>query len=119
VFKRILLLIPVIICVSFIVFVLMDLAPGDPVDIIIAGGQLSEDEIVELRAYYNLDKTVFYRYGVYMIRLLQGDLGRGLLSQISVWDLYIARLPNTLALSLGALIIGVSISIPMGIRAAK
>jgi peptide/nickel transport system permease protein len=119
VFKRILLLIPVIICVSFIVFVLMDMAPGDRVDIIIAGGQLSEEEILELRALYNLDRSVLYRFGIYMFRLVQGDLGRGDLSDISVWDLYLSRLPNTLALSAGALIIGVSISIPMGIRAAK
>ena len=54
-----------------------------------------------------------------MFRLAQGDLGLSDVSQTSVWDKYITRLPNTLLLSLAALVIGSAISIPMGINAAR
>jgi peptide/nickel transport system permease protein len=116
--KRILWLIPVIICVSFIVFALMDMAPGTIVDSMITETTTQED-IDELRAKYDLDKPMIYRYGKYMINLVQGNLGVSDVSDANVWNMYISRLPNTLLLSLASLVIGTSISIPLGIRAAK
>ena len=116
--KRLLQLIPVIILVSFTVFALMDLAPGDLVDAMDTSG-LTVEEIAELRRIHNLDRTMFYRYGVYMLNLVRGDLGVSDTTGLSVWNTYLDRLPNTLLLSLGALVIGASISVPMGIRAAK
>ena len=118
VLKRILWLIPVIICVSFIVFALMDLAPGTIIDAMISEATTAED-IAALRAKYDLDKPLIYRYGKYMFRLAQGDLCLSDVSQTSVCDKYITRLPNTLLLSLAALVIGSAISIPMGINAAR
>ncbi|MCL2201628.1 MAG: ABC transporter permease subunit [Oscillospiraceae bacterium] len=118
--KRILLLIPVIIAVSFLVFTLMDLAPGDPIETMLAGGaELSLEDIQALREQFHLDRSVFFRYGIYMLNLLQGDLGVSDVTGIDVWNLFTTRLPYTLVLALGGLIIGAGISIPMGIRAAK
>ena len=118
VLKRVLWLIPVILCVSFIIFALMDAAPGTIVDTMINEASTPE-QIIELRAKYDLDKPVFYRYGKYMVRLVQGDLGVSDVTGTSVWKTYLSRLPATLALSLAALIIGTALSIPLGIRAAK
>ena len=118
VLKRILLLIPVIIFVSFIVFGLMDLAPGTLVDAMISEA-VTEEARAELMAKYDLDKPMVYRYGKYMFNLVQGNLGYADVSEISVWHTYITRLPNTLLLSLAALVIGSAVSIPMGIRAAR
>ena len=115
---RILWLIPVIICVSFIVFTLMELAPGTVVDSMISEAATVED-LAALRAKYDLDKPMIYRYGKYMYKLVQGDLGLSDVSKTSVWNIYITRLPNTLLLSLAALVIGSGVSIPMGIRAAR
>ena len=118
--KRILLLIPVLIAVSLLVFVLMDLAPGDRVATMVAqGAELTEEEVAALRTMFGYDRTVFYRYGLYMIGLLQGNLGVSEVTGIDVWELFLSRLPYTLALSAGALIIGAGVSIPLGIRAAK
>lgn len=116
-----LLLISVILAVSFIVFTLMDLAPGDPVDLIAAGGDMTQEDIAALRADLGLDRPLIVRYGryIYMFRLIQGDLGVSDLTRISGWDTYISRLPYTLALSAGALVIGAGVSIPLGIHAAK
>ena len=118
VLKRILWLIPVILCVSFIVFALMDAAPGTIVDTMISEATTAED-IAALMEKYDLDKPVFYRYAKYMINLVQGDLGTSDLTGIKVWSAYISRLPNTLILSLAALVIGSLLSVPLGIRAAR
>ena len=116
--KRLLLLIPVIIVVSFIVFMLMELTPGDITDFFVTD-EMTADDIQALREYFNLDRSVFYRYGLYMLNLVQGNLGVSDFTRISVWYLFISRLPNTLILSFAALIIGMIIAIPMGIIAAR
>ena len=116
--KRILMLIPVIIAVSFIVFTLMDLAPGDPLDAWDLSNMDLED-IAALRLELGVDDPLMIRYGRYMLRLLQGDLGVGDRSRISVWYTFMTRLPNTLILAVGAFIVGTVISIPLGIFAAR
>ena len=118
VFKRLLWLIPVIVIVSFVVFALMDLAPGDIVNAMAPEGATPE-MLAELRAQLGLDRPLIVRYASYMFGLIQGDLGVADTTGISVWDTYISRLPNTLLLSLGGLVVGASISVPMGIRAAR
>jgi len=116
--KRILWLIPIIILVSFLVYALLDAAPGDIVDTI-RTDSMTKEEIALLRIRYNLDKPMIYRYGLYMFNLFQGDLGLSDFSRVSVWDTYITRLPNTLILALTSLVFGTACSIPLGIFAAK
>ena len=116
--KRILWLIPVIIAVSFIVFSLVEFAPGTVVDYMISGDMTPED-IAMLKAQYNLDRPMLYRYGLYMLDLVQGNLGISTVSKISVAETYMERLPNTLLLALASTVIGVVIAIPLGIRAAR
>ena len=115
--KRLLWLIPVVIAVSFIVYSLFELAPGSIIDTMVSESMTDED-IAELRARYDLDRTMFYRYAKYMLNLVQGDMGESYVSGMSVLHLYLSRLPNTLLLSFSALIIASAIAIPMGIRAA-
>ena len=120
VIKRILLLIPVIVIVSFIVFTLMELTPGTVVDAIVAAAEeMTPEAFQALIEYHNLHRSMFYRFGLYMINLFQGDLGVGDYTRISVWYLFISRLPNTLILSFTALIFGMAIAIPLGIFAAR
>ena len=116
--KRVLWLIPVIICVSLIIFTLLELTPGTVVDSMMSEGMTQEDRAA-LIAKYNLDKPMLYRYGLYMFRLIQGDLGVADRTGLNVWNLFITRLPNTLLLSFTALIIGAAISIPIGVIAAR
>ena len=116
--KRIILLIPVIICVSFIIYGLMDLAPGTVIDQMI-NEKTTPEEVEELRRMYDLDKPMIYRYGKYMLGLLHGDLGKSQLNGMSVWSQFISRFPNTLLLAGVGLVIGLLIAIPLGIFAAK
>ena len=116
--KRLLYLIPVILCVSFIIFALMDLTPGTVVDSMIPSDATPE-LIAAIRAQYDMDKPMIYRYGKYMLNFIQGDLGRSDLSGESIMKMYLTRLPNTIVLALTSIVIAALMAIPMGIRAAR
>ncbi|MBQ8986149.1 MAG: ABC transporter permease subunit [Lachnospiraceae bacterium] len=118
VIKRILQLIPVIIIVSFIVFALMELAPGNAIESRLSG-YVSEEEKEQMIAEYNLDKPMLYRFGLYMVNLVQGDLGKSYTTGANVWDMYMQRLPNTLVLALAGLFVGVVISVPLGVFVSR
>jgi ABC-type dipeptide/oligopeptide/nickel transport system permease component len=111
-------LVPVIIAVAFIVFTLMDLAPGDQLTIMNLEGMIDED-VAALRTSLGLDKPLVIRFAKYMYRLVQGDLGVYESTGLSVWEAFITRLPNTLVLALSSFVIGVIISLPLGIFAAR
>lgn len=115
--KRLLMLIPVILGVVFIIFFIMDIAPGDPV-YMVAGEQATQEELQELRVELGLDGNLATRYVRYVGKMLKGDLGTSYLSKRSVMKTYFERLPNTLRLSLLAMAVAIVISIPLGIIAA-
>ena len=116
--KRLLMLIPVILAVSLIVFVLMNIIPGNPLGRYNLD-DFSEEDIAALRQELGLDDPLLVRYGRYMFRMIQGDLGVSDINGYSVWDSFMSRLPNTLLLALCAFTIGVAIAIPMGVIAAR
>ena len=116
--KRILLIIPVLICVTFIIYALLDLAPGSVVDMMISD-EMTQEDVAVLMAKYDMDKPMIYRYGKFIFGLLQGDLGVSMLSGESVWQVYVSRWPATLKLSLSSLVLGVVLGISLGIFAAK
>lgn len=116
--KRLLFLIPVIICVSFLIFALLDLTPGSVIDSMISNNA-SPEEIAAIKAKFDMDKPMIYRYGKYMINFVQGNLGVSDISGERVIDTYLDRLPATLILALSSITIAAVIAIPLGIRAAK
>ncbi|MFR4781703.1 MAG: hypothetical protein ACLUAR_01475 [Pilosibacter sp.] len=86
--KRLLMMIPVIIGVSFLVFFIMDLAPGDAVDLMAPEGATTE-EFAEIRHDLGLDKPVVLRYADYMIGMLHGDMGVSYVSKTDVFSTYV------------------------------
>ena len=74
VIKRILMMIPVLIGVSFLVFLILAVSPGDPTRMIL-GQQASEEAIVAMREELGLNNNLFVRYFDYMADVLQGDFG--------------------------------------------
>ena len=114
--KRILMLIPVIIGVSLLVFVMLDLAPGNIIDII--GSEMSVEEVAQLTHELGYDRSVFYRYFLYVKGLLHGDLGTSYIYKMDVWSLYMQRLPATLGLAGASVVLAIILSIPLGIKAA-
>jgi len=112
------LLIPVLIGVSFFIFVAINAANGDYVDSLNTE-EMTPAEIAELRAYYGLDKPLIVRYGLYMWNLLHGDLGTSYASGQPVFEMFMSKIGNTLYLSVVATLIGWIVSVPLGIFSAR
>lgn len=116
--KRMLLIIPVVFLVTFTVYFLLDLAPGDAADIM-ATEDMSKEEIEILRESMGLNEPLLKRYFDYMGGVLRGDLGNSIRNGAPVWDQYIARLPTTAKLAFASELVTLAIAIPFGILAAR
>lgn len=117
VFKRLLMLIPTLLAVSFIVYFIVDLAPGDDLDVKY-GSEISKEELDAIREKMGYNDNVVIRYFRYMGRMLRGDLGVSSQSGESVFKLYMNKLPNTARLTLWGIAVSLIIAIPLGILAA-
>lgn len=117
IFKRLLMLIPVLLAVAFIIFGIMDIAAGDPV-YSVASADATEEELDALREEMGLKGSFMERYLKYVWGLMRGDLGVSYVSKQDVMTTYLERLPNTLKLASFAMLIAVGLSIPLGIISA-
>jgi len=116
--KRILLMIPVIIGVSFLIYFIMDLAPGDIVSVTHGETSLTEEQMEELRASYGLNQSVFVRYFNYMEGFVRGDLGTSFITGKPVLESFLQKLPATIKLAVASMFVSLLISIPLGIYSA-
>jgi peptide/nickel transport system permease protein len=114
---RLLATIPVMVVVTVFVFFLLRIAPGDPAAII-AGEDATVEAIGAMRAKLGLDRPVLEQFGLWLLRLVQGDLGVSIFSNLPVTRLIAQRLEPTLALTLSTLIVAVSLAVPIGVLAA-
>lgn len=113
---RVAILIPTLLVIVTLSFFLMRLAPGGPFD---ADAQLEPEILDNLRAAYDLDQPVTTQFGLYLSRLLQGDLGPSIGNKdYSVSELIAIGLPVSIELGLTALLIATAIGAPLGIIAA-
>ncbi|NPV70513.1 MAG: ABC transporter permease [Firmicutes bacterium] len=107
-------LIPEIIGVTLAVFLLMHLAPGDPVALIV--GDHAPPEVYEqVRAEFGLDKPLVVQYWVFLKHLCRLDLGRSILMNRPVTEVVAGALPVTLQLTLTGLVVSYLIGVPVGI----
>jgi peptide/nickel transport system permease protein len=115
--KRLLLTLPAIVGVITIVFLLLHLIPGDPVEIMLGDTAVSAQK-EQLRHDLGLDQPLLQQYGRFWSGVLHGDLGKSIASGESVAEKLRLRYPATLQLSIAALLIAIFISLPLGILAA-
>ena len=116
--ERLLLMIPVIIGVSFLIFFIMNLAPGNIIDTKIAEDNMTAEEEELLREQYNLNGSLISRYLKYMGGLIHGDLGKSYITGKPVLESYLEKLPATIVLAAASILVSVIISIPLGIYSA-
>lgn len=90
---------------------------GDPTALLTEPGA-TDDEIAAVRAKFGLDQPLWTQYAVFLFSLLRGDLGESFYYQTPVVELYMARLPNSLALAASAMAFSLLLGIPTGILAA-
>jgi len=103
--------------VSLAIFLILEVLPGDPAAIML-GTAAREDTLAALRQELGLDRPALERYVVWVLGLLQGDLGTSMTYRMPVATLVAERLAVTLPLSLMAIAISTALAIPLGVAAA-
>jgi peptide/nickel transport system permease protein len=115
--RRLLLLFIVLFGVVTLVFFLIHLIPGDPVDIMLGDQALAADKDA-LRHAMGLDQPILSQYLSYLFDLLRGDLGRSIHSRRPVLAEIVERFPATVELMLGAMVVALLMALPLGIVSA-
>jgi peptide/nickel transport system permease protein len=116
--RRFIQLIPVVWGVGTLVFLLLHIVPGDPVDIMLGESALNVNKEA-LRAQLHLDRPLPVQYGIFWKSVLRGDLGNSFISKRPVAALVAERAPATFKLAFFALICAVLIAIPLGVLSAS
>lgn len=118
VLKRIGLVLPTFIGITLLVFALIRLIPGDPVEALSGERGMTAERYQRLLAEFGLDRPLPVQYADYVWRALHGDLGRSTITQEPIVSEFLARFPATIELSVFALLLAVLIGLPAGIIAA-
>ena len=116
--KRLLMMIPVLLGITVLVFLMLHLTPGDPARSML-GDTASPEEIAELREELGLNDNLVVQYGRYMKNLIfHGSLGTSYVSGREVMSEILNRFPTTILLALCGIVVTVLIGVPTGIIAA-
>ena len=117
VFKRLVMLIPVLIGVTFLVYFIISLSPGDTAAML-AGEDADAATIEALRHELGLDQPVIVQYAKYMLNLLQGDMGNSYKTGRPVTNMIVSCFPNTAKLAFWSILVAVGIALPIGVISA-
>lgn len=118
--KRIFMMVPLALGITLITFVVIHLAPGEPVEMQVAmNPKVSAEARQRMREFYGLDKPLYIQYGQWLSRLARLDFGRSFApDNRKVLDKITERIPVTLSLNIIALLLEFGIAVPIGILAA-
>jgi ABC-type dipeptide/oligopeptide/nickel transport system permease component len=112
--KRVFAAVIVILAMLFLVMLILDVIPGDPVALFL-GESATEEMVQSVRAQIGLDQPLIIRYVKYVWRLLQGDMGRSLREMAPVSHLVWAAFPNTILLTAAGMALTLVLGIPLGL----
>lgn len=119
--RRLLQLIPILLGITLLSFALMQAPKMDSVDLMykdMAGGAATEKVKEQMRAELGLDKPFLVQYGNWLNDVLHGDMGTSHVMKKPVFDEFVKRLPNTIALTVSSIIVTFAVSVPLGIISA-
>src|SRR5919112_936699 len=114
--RRLLQAIPILLGVSLVVFGLVHIVPGNPIDMLMPP-EASPAVIAQMKAAFGFDKPLHMQYLLWLFRAVQGDFGLSVFNAAPVWGQLIAALGNTLILAVLAAILGFSLGIACGLVA--
>ena len=117
VIRRFLILIPTLLGVSVIVFLMLHMTPGDPAELLL-GERATLESLEQMREHLGLNKPLHVQYGLFLKRLLRGDLGETIWTRQKVWTEVKQRFPATIELSVVALSISCFFGVILGIISA-
>jgi peptide/nickel transport system permease protein len=115
--KRLLQIVPTILMITFVVFMMMQSIPGDPV-VALLGDAYTEEDAIRARQTYGLDQPMLVQYFIWLGKVVQGDWGTSILSGRPVLQDVLVRLPVTLELIILAMTVALVIAIPAAIIGA-
>ena len=115
--RRLLLLVPVLLGVSIVVFMVLHLSPGDPAEIML-GSQATQEDLARLRRELGLTEPLHVQYFRWMSHVLRGDLGRSLWMKRPVLDEVLHRFQATLVLTGSGLLLSTLGGIALGVASA-
>ncbi len=121
VLKKLLLMIPMVLVITFLIYWGLDLTPGDPISYMFSPDQLANidpQKLAEMRELYGLNDPFFLRYLKWLWQLLQGNFGYSITNGVAIKDLLAQLFPATLELSLAALFISTILGSVLGILSA-
>ena len=116
--RRVLFFIPVLIIVSFLTFLTVHLVPGDPAKVLL-GESATPQTVAALRQQMGLDKPLPVQFGIWFWQALHGNLGESIQMQQPVLQAIWQRLPVSIELGVGALLLSLVLAFPLGIYAAR
>src|SRR5438309_2302807 len=114
--RRLLLTVPVILGVATLVFSLIHLVPGDPVQMML-GESAAPEEVAQLRSRLGLDRPMLVQYGSFLRGVAAADLGQSLRTNQPVTSVIGERLPATFELAMASMLVAVVVALPLGILA--
>jgi peptide/nickel transport system permease protein len=115
--RRLLATLPVMAVVAVVVFLLIHLSPGDPAALI-AGDLASTEDIEKLRAVLGLDQPLWRQFSLWVGRIMTGDLGTSIFTQVPVTQLLAQRLEPTVSIAALTMALTVCVAVPLGTLAA-
>ena len=116
--RRLLIALPSLLGISFVLFAVLALAPGDPFSDLATNPNVPPEVGLALRAKFGLDDPLYLRYVHWLVAMLHGDWGFSFVSRINVDTLILQRLPTTLYVIGSAQLLALLIAIPVGVQAA-
>ncbi len=116
-FRRLLQAIPILLGVTLVVFGLVHIVPGNPIDMLMPP-EASPEIIAQMKAAFGFDKPLYVQYFLWLFRALQGDFGLSVFNATPVWGQLIAALGNTFILAILAAMLGFSLGIGLGMISA-
>ena len=111
--RRVAYAVPIALAVSLVCFMLVHIAPGDPVNAIVPA-DAPQDVVEQIRHDYGLDRPLPVQFALWLGHVARGDLGRSLATGRSVWSDLSVALVNTLRLALAASLIGMTLGVALG-----
>ncbi|MBS0408205.1 MAG: ABC transporter permease [Proteobacteria bacterium] len=116
--KRLLIGLISLVGISFVLFAILALAPGDIFSELVTNPAIPADVIARLREQLGLDSPIHVRYARWLVAMLQGDWGYSYVSRVDVWSLIVQRVPTTLFIVGVAQVVGLAIALPVGVYSA-
>src|SRR3984957_1321319 len=115
--RRVLSTIPVMGVVALVVFLLLRLTPGDPAAIL-AGDNATPERLERIRASLGLSEPLYIQFFTWINKLLHGDLGVSLISNVPVLNMIGQRVEPSISIALSTIILAVVVAVPLGVIAA-